>query len=63
MMSDAIVSGVQPELVREATNATERYDWLYIKKEMLDEDTSRFLMRRTMSGSDWICWQVEEPWW
>ena len=63
MMSDAIVSGVRPEPVNEATNVMERFDWLYIKKEMLDEDTSHFLMRRTMSGNDWICWQVEEPWW
>lgn len=63
MMSDMIVSGVRPELVSEATNAMERYDWLFTKRETLDEDTSRFLMRRTMNGNDWICWQIEEPWW
>lgn len=62
-MEDKIISGVLPGPVNETSNAMERYGWLYIKRETLDEDTSRFLMRRTMSGNDWICWQVTEPWW
>lgn len=62
-MDDSIISGVQAEPVDQTERKMERYDWLYIKRETLDEDTSRFLMRRTMSGNDWICWQVTEPWW
>lgn len=62
-MDDSIISGVQAEPVDQTERKTERFVWLFIKRETLDEDTSRFLMRRTMSGQDWICWQVTEPWW
>ena len=62
-MDDKIISGVQAEPVSQTVGKTEHFVWLFIKKEMLEEDTSRYLMRRTMSGQDWICWQVTEPWW
>jgi hypothetical protein len=62
-MDDKIISGALPEPVSQTVGKMERFDWLFIRKETLDEDTSRFLMRRTMSGNEWICWQVMEPWW
>ena len=56
-------SGVELEPVREISNATEAFDWLYLQREDLDEETSLYLLRLTMKGRDWICWQVTESWW
>ena len=59
----AISSGEQADHASQTSNATEDFDWLYLQWGDLDEETVTYLLRLTMRGQDWICWQVTERWW
>lgn len=56
-------SGEPADPVGPMSDVMERFDWLFMKGGDLDEETCTYLLRLTMKGQDWICWQIMEPWW